>query len=84
MMKIQFVVEGQDMKYSVKTLKAADSIDTLSQLSNGVLQGVVKTNIDLYKVSTAFRSGNNASTNVLCLIRWISTSMVAPGNLLHL
>jgi hypothetical protein len=90
-MKIQYVVEGQDMKFSVKTLKSTDSIDTFKssilrnpQLSRGVLRGVVKTNIDLYKVSTTFWSGNNTSTDVLCSIRWTSTSMVVPGNLLHL
>ena len=66
--------------YRINMLKSL----ILEHASHGVLRNVDSKDIDLYKVSTIFRSGNNTSTNVLCLIRWMSTSMVVPGNLLHL
>jgi len=66
--------------YGIHVLKLL----VLEQASHGVLRHVDSKDIDLYKVSTVFWSGNNTSTNVLCFIRWMSTSMVVSGNLLHL
>jgi hypothetical protein len=86
-MKIRYLVEGEDTTFRVKG-NGTDLIELLkiriqSHPRHGMLQNIDRKDLALYKVSTVFRSGNNASTNALCLIRWMSTSMVAPGNPLH-
>jgi hypothetical protein len=87
-MEIRYRVEGEDATFRVKG-NGTDHIELLkihiqSHPHHGMLQNVDRKDLALYKVSTIFWSGNTALTNVLCLIRWMPTLMVAPGNLLHL
>jgi hypothetical protein len=87
-MKIRYLVEGEDKPYRVKG-NGADQIELLkiwiqNHPRHGMLQNLNSKDLALHKVSTFFRFGDNASTNALCLIRWMSTSMVTPSNLLHL
>ena len=87
-MKIRYLVEGEDTAFRVKG-NGTDLIELLkiriqSHPRHGMLQNIDRKDLALYKVSTVLRSGISTSVNILCLIRWMSTSMVTPGNLLHL
>jgi hypothetical protein len=86
--EIRCIIQNECVTFSVKLsrnyhINELKSL-VIEQACHGVLRNVNSKDLVLYKVSAIFRSGNNASTNVLCLIRWISTSMVVPGNPLHI
>lgn len=86
--EIRCIIQNESVTFSVK-LSRNYNINELKSLvlghaCHGVLRNVDSKDLALYKVSTVLGSGNSTSVNILCLIRWMSTSMVTPGNLLHL